>query len=62
MILTGKQKTEHESNEDLTRIELAAKIPIKHEVEELPLKEANLALLELKEQKIRGARVLSIYS
>ncbi|MBE9595093.1 MAG: alcohol dehydrogenase, partial [Proteobacteria bacterium] len=41
-------------------LELAAKIPIKPEVEEFTLEEANKALLELKERKIRGAKVLRI--
>ena len=41
-------------------IQLAAKIPIKPEVQEFSLKEANTALLELKERKIRGAKVLRI--
>ncbi len=39
-------------------LELAALIPIKPEVEEFPLSEANTALLELKTGKIRGAKVL----
>lgn len=41
-------------------LELAATIPIKPEVEEFTLEEANKALLELKGQKIRGAKVLRI--
>jgi propanol-preferring alcohol dehydrogenase len=41
-------------------IELAASIPIRPEVEEFPLEEANTALLELKARKIRGAKVLTI--
>lgn len=41
-------------------IELAAEIPIKPEVQEYSLEDANKALLELKEQKIRGAKVLKI--
>jgi propanol-preferring alcohol dehydrogenase len=41
-------------------LELAAKIPIKPEVQEFPLEAANQALLELKERKIRGAKVLRI--
>ena len=41
-------------------IELAAEIPIKPEVQEFSLEEANTALLELKERKIRGAKVLMI--
>jgi len=43
-------------------LELAATIPIKPEIEEFALKEANKALLELKERKIRGAKVLRIHS
>jgi propanol-preferring alcohol dehydrogenase len=41
-------------------LELAAEIPIKPEVQEYPLKDANVALLELKTRKIRGAKVLKI--
>ena len=41
-------------------LQLAAEIPIKPEVQEFDLKEANKALLELKERKIRGAKVLKI--
>jgi len=41
-------------------LELAASIPIKPETEEFPLADANRALLELKERKIRGAKVLVI--
>lgn len=41
-------------------LEIAAKIPIKPEVQEFALEEANRALLELKERKIRGAKVLKI--
>ena len=41
-------------------IELAAKIPIIPEIEEYPLESANNALLELKERKIRGAKVLNL--
>lgn len=41
-------------------LELAAEIPIRPEYEEYPLEEANKALLELKEGKIRGAKVLRI--
>lgn len=41
-------------------LELAAEIPIKPEVQEYPLEEANRALVELKERKIRGAKVLII--
>ncbi|MGB9698176.1 MAG: zinc-dependent alcohol dehydrogenase family protein [Thermodesulfobacteriota bacterium] len=39
---------------------LAAQIPIKPEVQEFPLEEANQALQELKQRKIRGAKVLKI--
>ena len=41
-------------------IELAAEIPIIPEVQVFKLEEANIALLELKERKIRGAKVLAI--
>ncbi len=41
-------------------IDLAARIPIRPEVQVYPLEEANLALRELKERKIRGAKVLRI--
>ncbi len=41
-------------------LELAAEIPIKPEVQEFTLEEANEALVELKERKIRGAKVLRI--
>ena len=39
---------------------LAAQIPLRPEYQAYPLEEANLALLELKERKIRGAKVLVI--
>lgn len=39
-------------------MELAATIPIRPEVQEFSLEEANKALVELKEAKIRGAKVL----
>ena len=39
-------------------LELAAKIPIKPEFQTYPLEHANQALVELKERKIRGAKVL----
>ena len=41
-------------------LELAAEIPLRPEVQEYPLTEANLALAELKAGKIRGAKVLRI--
>jgi len=41
-------------------LQLAAEIPIKPEVQEFTLKEANEALFELKTRKIRGAKVLRI--
>ncbi len=41
-------------------LELAAEIPIKPEVQEFALEDANKALLELRERKIRGAKVLRI--
>lgn len=44
---------------DITEfIRLAAEVPIKPEVQEFSLEEANRALVELKEAKIRGAKVL----
>jgi len=41
-------------------LELAAKIPLRPDVEEFPLAEANRALAELKAGKIRGAKVLRV--
>jgi len=41
-------------------LDLAAQMPVIPEVEEYPLEEANRALAELKEGKIRGAKVLKI--
>ncbi len=41
-------------------LELAAQIHLKPEFQEYPLQDANQALLELKERKIRGAKVLRI--
>jgi alcohol dehydrogenase, propanol-preferring len=41
-------------------LKLAARIPIKPEIQEYPLEEANKALVDLKERKIRGAKVLLI--
>lgn len=41
-------------------LELAADIPIRPEVQEYPLADANRALVELKERKIRGAKVLRV--
>ena len=42
-------------------LQLAAEIPLKPEFTEYELKDANQALLELKKQKIRGAKVLRIF-
>ena len=39
-------------------LKLASEIPIKPEVQEFRLEEANKALIELKEGRIRGAKVL----
>jgi len=39
---------------------LASRIPIRPEVQEFGLEEANRALMELKERKIRGAKVLKV--
>jgi propanol-preferring alcohol dehydrogenase len=41
-------------------LEIAAEIPLKPEVQEYRLEDANQALLDLKERKIRGAKVLRI--
>jgi len=41
-------------------INLAAQIPIIPEIQEYPLESANEALLELKDRKIRGAKVLNL--
>ncbi|MBW2560259.1 MAG: zinc-dependent alcohol dehydrogenase family protein [Deltaproteobacteria bacterium] len=41
-------------------LQLAAEIPIRPHVQEFPLEEANRALCELKEGKIRGGKVLRI--
>jgi len=41
-------------------LQLAALIPIRPDVQEFKLEEANKALMELKERKIRGAKVLKI--
>jgi propanol-preferring alcohol dehydrogenase len=41
-------------------LQLAALIPIRPDVQEFKLEEANKALLELTERKIRGAKVLKI--
>jgi propanol-preferring alcohol dehydrogenase len=43
-------------------LKLAAAIPIRPEVEVYPLEEANKALLEIKDRRIRGAKVLRIAS
>lgn len=39
-------------------LSLAARIPLRPSVREYPLEEANTALMEMKERKIRGAKVL----
>ena len=41
-------------------LELAARIPIKPEIEEYALEDANKSIIELKEGKIKGAKVLVI--
>ncbi len=41
-------------------LDLAGRIPLKPEFQEFDLKDANRALVELKERKIRGAKVLRI--
>jgi propanol-preferring alcohol dehydrogenase len=43
-------------------LDLAARIPIRPEIQLYPLEKANQALTELKEKKIRGAKVLRISS
>lgn len=43
-------------------LELAAEIPVKPEIQAFALEDANQALMELKERKIRGAKVLKIGS
>ncbi|MFB3925498.1 MAG: zinc-dependent alcohol dehydrogenase family protein [Syntrophales bacterium] len=41
-------------------LKIAAEIPIRPQVQEFALEEANIALVELKEKKIHGAKVLKI--
>ena len=41
-------------------LRLAAEIPIRPEVEEYPLEDANRALIELKTKAVRGAKVLRV--
>ncbi len=41
-------------------LKLAAEIPIRPEIQEYALEDANTALLELKERKVRGAKVLRV--
>ncbi len=41
-------------------LELAAKVPLRPEVQEYALEDANRALLDLKQKQIRGAKVLRI--
>jgi alcohol dehydrogenase, propanol-preferring len=41
-------------------LQLAAEIPIRPEIQEYALEDANTALLELKERKVRGAKVLRV--
>jgi propanol-preferring alcohol dehydrogenase len=49
------------ASSDISRfLTLAAEIPIRPEVQEYALEDANRALVELKERKIRGAKVLRI--
>ena len=49
------------ANRDVAEfLELAARIPFIPEIQQFVLEEANIALLELKERKIRGAKVLMI--
>jgi len=48
------------SNDIVEFLELASAIPIKPEIQEYDLQDANTAIVELKERKIRGAKVLKI--
>ena len=48
------------SNDIVEFLELASAIPIKPEIQEYDLQDANTAIIELKERKIRGAKVLKI--
>ncbi|MEO0078682.1 MAG: zinc-dependent alcohol dehydrogenase family protein [candidate division WOR-3 bacterium] len=41
-------------------LEIAAQIPLKPEVQEYPLEQANQALAELKQRRIRGAKVIRV--
>ncbi len=43
-------------------LDLAAEIPIKPEVQEYALSDANIALVELKSSSVRGAKVLRVNS
>jgi len=43
-------------------LEIAAQIPIQPDVQEYALEDANTALMELKEGKIRGAKVLKLHA
>ena len=60
------QEKEMKSVANVTRqdvaefLELAGRIPLIPEVQEYPLEQANIALQEIRQQKIRGAKVLRI--
>jgi propanol-preferring alcohol dehydrogenase len=41
-------------------LELAGAIPLKPDFQEYDLEDANTALVEMKQQKIRGAKVLRV--
>jgi propanol-preferring alcohol dehydrogenase len=41
-------------------LQIASEVPIRPEIQEFKLDEANRALMELKQRKIRGAKVLRI--
>lgn len=56
-VKTVANVTRHDVTEFL---EVAARIPVRPEIEVFKLEEANRALLELKEGKIRGAKVLQV--
>jgi propanol-preferring alcohol dehydrogenase len=53
------QSVANVTRQDVTEfLALAAEIPLRPEVQEYPLEEANLALAELKTRRIRGAKVI----
>ncbi len=55
------KSVENVTRTDVRRfLEIASAIPVKPEVQEFALEEANIALLQLKARKIRGAKVLKL--